>query len=76
MKKLKIESNFHNPVIFLLKDVYKALFDPHYADSAFLWDSVNRHTTMRAYSYGETKNPKPAQKIILKVMACGHNEEA
>ena len=75
MKKLEIESNFHSPAIFQFKDVYKALFDCSYADSAFLWDSVKKHETMSKYCYRETKNPKPAQKIILKVMVCGRNEE-
>lgn len=75
MKKIKIESNFHNPTVFLFEKVYKALFDPHYANPAFLWNSVKKHETMSDYYNRVTKDPKPAQKIILKVMVCGHNEE-
>lgn len=75
MKKLKIEKNFLNPREFNLKSAFKALFDNDHADPAFIWDSVNRESTMRNYYYGITKNHKFAQKIILKVMVCGSYEK-
>lgn len=75
MKKFSIESNFHSPVMLSFKNAYKSLFDPSYADPAFIWDSVKKHKIMKSYCNKTTENPKPAQKIILKVMVCGHNEE-
>ena len=71
MKKLKIESNFRNSESFNFKSSFKALFCPEYADSAFIWDSVEKHETMSAYYRRHSKDPKPAQKIIFKVMVCG-----